>query len=121
MTTRAWPSCTPLRLSLAGSVVQPAWHFSTDVVSALAVMVTAMEASSSQVLLDIVRSFVHSARSASGMGTAVCMGSSASRLGVSAVQGQHGGAQGGGRPGAEDQEAGPGRQREAAVVGQACG
>ena len=49
---------------MAGSVVQPAWHFSIDVVSPLTATVTAMEASSSQALLDIERSFVHSANSA---------------------------------------------------------
>ena len=61
----AWPSRTPVRLVLAGSTLHAAAHLTTDEVMALPATVTTTAVASSQGVPGMVRSFVHSACTAS--------------------------------------------------------
>jgi hypothetical protein len=68
MATTAWPRLIPVRLILVGSTVQPSdGQLMVAVAVVLTAAVRAMTASSSQIVPGAVRSFVHSACSASRM------------------------------------------------------
>ena len=62
--TVAWPSMTPVRLSLVVSALHEPGHFTIAAASALAPTVSTIDAASSQTVPGAVRSFVHSACSA---------------------------------------------------------